>query len=514
MPLKSCFAKRFGIALLIFSIPIFTFGQSRPSTLATPPQHGSTLIRWEGKSKISRYRLQLARNEQFTDIVYDKVVQGLEHKVTDIPPGNYFWRVAPAASEAGSYSNPVAIVVADESSPNTTKVETKTLLSPANDIGWRAATGVIDQPVAAKLRDGPGYDVLGVNAYGMVYALDGQTGIASWSARYRPGAKKGEPVNSDGAPAFAPVLLEGKDNSTNVLVAFDGGVRALEGKTGREVWRAALPGNAMVGLALNSDQSGSGIAAVFDNSHSLTFLKNDSGQIVSQTKIDGLLVGIPAALTVKNERAIILALDNGMLDVRNLAGISIMAIKLDAAITTNPLIVKSPRGRLVMLGTDAGLVALDASDLTPLWRVATSPDAPTGVLTSSDLESNGTEEVVMITRNRRVVAIDIAIGKIRWVAESGTDAMKVSFADLNGDATKDIIVAGGSAFALGYSGKDGALIWKADEGAPSSTANVDTASPRILITVPSGADGSALLIGTDAGRSGLRAVGLPAGSLK
>jgi outer membrane protein assembly factor BamB len=216
---------------------------------------------------------------------------------------------------------------------------------------------------------------------------------------------------------------------------------------------------------------------------------------------------------VKNDRAVLLALNNGKLDVRNPAGDSTLSIKLDAALTTAPLIVRAPRGQIVMIGTESGLVALSAADLEPLWRVATEGDAPQGVLAATDLDGDGADEVVMITRRGRVVAVNTASGKIRWYTEGASDAAGAAFADVNGDGTPDVLVAGGKDFALGFSGRDGTLIWKAEETNARAIALDSTARPRSLLAGQFGGS-TILLVGADPARTGLRAVGLPAGALK
>ena len=498
------------LLLLLILFPSFAASQGEASPFAA--QLGYARIAWDGKPKISRYRLQLARNEKFDDIVFDKLVEGREYKVTEIPPGSYFWRVAPAAGETGAYSKPIPVTVSGPGKAETTEVTKPTVLGPPADIGWRTATGIIEQPVAALLRAGSSHDLVGVNSYGMIYAISGENGVALWSARYRPSAKKGEPTNSDGSPAFAPVLIEKKDKTVNVVVAFDGGVRALDGATGRELWRAVLTGEPLVGGALTGSD-GSVAIAVSDNSRTLTFFNGDSGQVISQAKLDGFVVGRPVELSVKNERAVLMALNNGTIDVRNLAGVNILAIKLDSTITAGALVVRAPRGPLVMLGTEAGLVALNAADLTPLWRVATESDAPAGILSSANLDADGGDEVVMVTRRGRVVVVNVATGKIKWYADGATDATKASFADVNGDGAMDVLLAGGTAFAVGYSGKDGQIVWRADEPA-SSRPPENVATPRALVTAPFGSGGALLLIGTDSARSGLRAVGLRPGVVK
>ena len=69
----------------------------------------SILVRWQGRPGVNRYRLQLATEERFADVVFDRAVEGRQYVVKDLPPGNYFWRVAPAAAETSpSYSRPVS----------------------------------------------------------------------------------------------------------------------------------------------------------------------------------------------------------------------------------------------------------------------------------------------------------------------------------------------------------------------------------------------------------------------
>ncbi|MBV9958277.1 MAG: PQQ-binding-like beta-propeller repeat protein, partial [Acidobacteria bacterium] len=486
-----------------------------PSATPAPTPSGSARIMWAGNPKIPRYRLQLARDEGFSDIVFDKLVLAREYTVTELSPGGYFWHVAPAAGETGIYSKPLPVTISAQGTSSASNVPPPPLLTPPLNIGWRTATGSPGSLMAARLRPGTNLDLVCVNAYGQVYAVNGENGVALWSARYRPNAKKGEPTNSDGAtPPFEPLLMAGKRSAQNVLVGFESGVRALDGETGKEVWRAALPDEALSGVTLNAESGGAETLAVFDNSHMLTFLKADTGQVVSQTKLEGNIVGHPVVFNLKTGRGVLLALDNGTLDARNMAGESAQAVRLDAKLTTAPLLVRTARGQLVMIGTESGLVALDAGDLNPLWRVATEGDAPQGMLAAYDLDGDGSDDLLMVTRRGRTVAVNVATGKIRWYAEGATDAELAAFADVNGDGTRDVLVAGGKDFALGFSGRDGSLIWKADETNAGAIATDKGAQPRVLVAAPFGTGSPALLVGADPARTGLRAVGLPIGALK
>jgi outer membrane protein assembly factor BamB len=305
-------------------------------------------------------------------------------------------------------------------------------------------------------------------------------------------------------------LIETKTGSVNVLAAFDSGVRALEGSTGKELWRAGLAGDAMAGVAMTAEKDNVPSLAVLDDSRTLSFLKGDTGQLLSETKLEGFVVGRPVAVRLKNEGAVLLALNNGTLDVRNTAGVSLFAVRLDAALTTSPIVVRGGGKQLVLIGTESGLVALDAADLTPLWRVATETDVPQGMLAAADIDGDGADDLVMLTRRGRTVAVNLANGKIKWYVDGATDALRVAFADVDGDGGLDVLVAAGPAFAHGFSGKDGTLIWKAEDASRTDAAGAGGKVTRGLLAGAFGKGAVPLVLGTDPGRTGLRAVGLPA----
>src|SRR5688500_8275294 len=137
----------------------------------------SVLIRWQGKPGVERYRLQLATDARFNDIVFDQAVVGRQHVVKELTPGRYYWRVAPAAKETGAYSRATEVVVVASN-----------VVAPADLGGWRTATGEVLRPVSAQLRAGGVVDLVGVNREGTTYAIDGANGVTLWSARYRPDA--------------------------------------------------------------------------------------------------------------------------------------------------------------------------------------------------------------------------------------------------------------------------------------------------------------------------------------
>src|SRR5437868_8647354 len=113
--------------------------KSAPQAQQTAAQTGKQImIRWRGRSGIPRYRLQVARDRDFRDIVFDRAVVGLEYPV-ELPAGDsFFWRVAPAAQETGEFSAPEPVNLnAIANTTTTASVSTAVLRSPA-DVGWQA----------------------------------------------------------------------------------------------------------------------------------------------------------------------------------------------------------------------------------------------------------------------------------------------------------------------------------------------------------------------------------------
>ena len=503
--------------ILPFIILVLVLASPAPAQVpaARTSQTSTSLhLVWPAQKGVLRYRLQLARDEAFKDIVFDRAVFGTEYLVTDLSAGRYYWRVAPAVRETGTFTPPRLVEIAPDAravSGGETQIPASI---PEGSIGWRTTTGAIAQPVVAHLRSTSTFDVVGVNADGMAYGVESGTGVALWAARFRPNAKRGEPTGSGGAAPFKPVLIEGRDGLMNVVVAYDGGVRAIEGTTGRELWRAPLVGSAFSGAVAMPEGGGAArLLIVSDKSTALTVINAADGKPVVEVKLDAAPVAAAAEFPLKTGKAVIFALDGGMLDVRNSNGERVRALKMDTTITTPPLVVAGPRGTLVLVGTANGLISLNAEDLKPIGRIATEGDAPSGVLTSVDLEGDGAPEVLLITRQGRLAAIGTTDGKIKWHNTGASQAASAAFADLNNDGVLDVLVAAGEDFAHGYSGRDGALIWRVQGLAGGPPAPADAPS-RSLVTVPNADGTNSLLVGTDTARTGLRAVGLPKDSVR
>jgi hypothetical protein len=252
-----------------------------------------------------------------------------------------------------------------------------------------------------------------------------------------------------------------------------------------------------------------------EKSTTLTVLNPENGKTIAETKLDfSPLAGGDVPFPFKEGNGIIFALEGGALDVRNSSGERVRFVKMDTTILTPPIVVTGPRGALVLVGTESGLISLNAEDLKPTGRIATEGDAPTGMLTSADLDADGTPEVVMLTRRGRVAVIGTVDGRIKWHSMGGTDAASATFADLDNDGVLDVIVAAEPDFARGFSGRDGSVIWRAeDEAKGGAQSSVQTQS-RALVAGRFGNGSGTFLIGTDTGRTGLRAIELPKDSVK
>jgi outer membrane protein assembly factor BamB len=514
MPNKCLLMLRF--IFLTFILAFFPAMSIVAQTAEPTAQTKTSLhLRWPGQQGVLRYRLQLAKDDQFRDIVFDRAVYGTEYVVTELAAGKYFWRVAPAVKETGTYSAARPIEIVEEGRTEPAQNTTTATLLPTGNAGWRTTTGAIAQPMVAHLRSASSFDLVGVNSDGMVYALDGANGVAMWAARFRPGAKRGEATGNNGAPTFTPVLIDGRGGHTNVVGAFEGGVRALDGTTGRELWRAMLKERPLYGAVSTPEGGGAKTLLIATGgAPSLTVINPDNGQTISEVKLDGAVIAQPVQFPLGNGSAIALALDGGLLEVRKSDGERLRFIKMDTAITTPPLVVQSPRASIILVGTESGLISLNADDFKPIGRIATEGDAPAGTLSAADLDADGALEVLMLTRRGRLVAVGTTDGKIKWYTSGATDAASPAFADLNNDGILDVLVAAGQDFARGYSGRDGSLLWKAEEEIKSPVQATTPNQARALVVGSPGDGANVFVVGTDTMRTGLRAVGLPKDSVK
>lgn len=491
--------------------------QQQPSAVQSAV---SLKLRWPRKPRVTRYRLQVAHDQKFTDIVFDRAVEGVEQEVGGLQPGKYYWRVAPATPETGRYSAPVLVEATTTPTTSATTTTTATtapalaMIRPPANVGWQAAIGSVARPFAARLRTGKNFDLVALNSDGIIHVLDGGDGTALWSARARGNTPAASQAEKGRGGLFTPLVVPATADAKAVIaVASADGVRGLDGETGRELWRTVLQGRLQSGVVaqMQGENAAQEFVVATSDPDTLTVLEAQSGRIISKTKLSAAMLGSPIPFTHGEVNAVAYSLDNRQLEIRRRDGTLVRAIKFDVPFTTQPLVLATPRGTLVTIGTDHGLLFFEGSELKPLGRITTEQDAPRGRLTAADIDNDGTIEIVMVTQNGRVAVISTA-GKVNWAVEGATDAYMATFANLNNDGVLDVLVASDAAFALGFSGRDGALIWRGDDNQKTTTPAATTGEKMLrTLTGAVSSEGVPLLVGGDAARSSVRAVGLPVG---
>src|SRR5438128_387412 len=147
------------------SLSLAQRGRTAPAAQSKTSLH----LRWPAQPGVLRYRLQLAHDEEFNDIVFDRAVFGTEYLVTDLSPGKYYWRFAPAAQETGTYSKPRLVEITGRSGTDTAEYSvppvvrpapTPSLATPLTDTGWRTTTGPVALPLMAHLRSASHFDIV------------------------------------------------------------------------------------------------------------------------------------------------------------------------------------------------------------------------------------------------------------------------------------------------------------------------------------------------------------------
>jgi hypothetical protein len=242
----------FFLVTLLNGLTASVTAQENQSSLA------SERITWSKQVGVSHYRLQIATDSQFNDVVFDRRINGSEYVVRDLPPGRYYWRVAQAETKTGEFLTTVAFEVKTERTivPRSTPSIIPTVPTIDTSVrtrrtvhGWSVATGDVVRLLAARLRLGAARDFIGVSSDGTVYGLQGSRGIALWTAHFHldnSGAKRVRSYQQQ----FSPLIVNIGGSSPAVIVAFDQGTRAIDGASGREIWNTRTGGRPSVGAIM------------------------------------------------------------------------------------------------------------------------------------------------------------------------------------------------------------------------------------------------------------------------
>lgn len=484
------------IAALAFGCVLVPAGIAQDSSPA-PQNITSVRLSWGKRLFVSQYRLQLAHDSAFADIVWDRVVAGNEIEITDLDPGRYFWRVAPLNRKLGKFSSPGVVEVktaGPESRPPSPTSDIHTITARG---GWRSAIGNVSSIVTAHLRSADKTDLITMTAGGVLFALDATDGLTLWSSR------TSVQEQSATCPSREMILvIPNRTRLDNVLVLGGRNAIEFEGATGRELWRSTLPEPWSDAVVIN-DGTESKVIVVGDSRQQLFFLGEEKGNVIAQLKLPAKVVGSPAAFNDQGKAALAIAYDTGGLEIRDAAGTVTHRANISSCPTTGPLFVRRTQGQLVGIGTREGVTTL-TSDLQSLGRIAIPNDAPRGALVAQDLKGDGDAEIIATTERRHLVVVSPTSGKIVWDVVANDYGQSLAFADIDGDQVLDVFTEAGQTFAVALSGRDGSVIWKDMETSPPTANRVTAFELRSLIAVPF--DTGVLVIGSEPSRTGLRAL--------
>src|SRR5262245_552747 len=93
--------------------------RTETTTAERTPQNTLVTVHWGARPGVTRYRLQLANDRNFADIVFDRVVYGHEYQINELLPGKYFWRVAPLDGKLREFSSSAVIEIGLNAPPAT-----------------------------------------------------------------------------------------------------------------------------------------------------------------------------------------------------------------------------------------------------------------------------------------------------------------------------------------------------------------------------------------------------------
>ena len=501
------------LAFLLLLAPQRTNSQASAQDQSLPQSNTKVHLHWGARPGVSRYRLQLAVDRDFRDIVFDRIVNGTETDVNDLPVGKYFWRIAALTRTGlGEFSSSAPIEILPPATAGETPLPRP---SPAASTerprsvavrtigGWRAAVGDVARPVVGHLRAPDGVEIVATNSNGVTFALDSATGIQLWSTR--------RPTNVPSAVFNPPLIIRAADGLEDVVV-FDGRVAIrIEGKSGRELWQATLPSLPAAALA-TSDAAGPIIVIIDNTQRKLLVVNGVNGQLISEVRLSGRVIGSPAASLDQNGQ-FFLAYETGAIELRDKSGTLIQSGSAASPATTGPVVVKGRRDEVVkrpdmiLIDTNEGLTGITAADLKPLGRVTGKEETSRGRLVAADLDGDGLPEVMVTTQNGYLLAIHSENGKLMWDTNVNDPPQDLAFADLDGDNVLDVIMTTANTFATALSGRDGSPIWK-DADPPESAANHANAQQgRGLVAVPM--PSGILVVASDTSHTGLRAIEFP-----
>ncbi len=104
-------AAMYGPRAFLSNTEAIAFAQHTSAAAARRPIAFPTTIQWSRQRGITKYRLQIAEDEKFSNIFYDGPVVGDRYIVTGLAPGYYYWRIAASERQTGVFLKAVRFFV-------------------------------------------------------------------------------------------------------------------------------------------------------------------------------------------------------------------------------------------------------------------------------------------------------------------------------------------------------------------------------------------------------------------
>jgi outer membrane protein assembly factor BamB len=190
------------------------------------------------------------------------------------------------------------------------------------------------------------------------------------------------------------------DGTRVYLATRDGTVRGLDSAQGRELWRAAGPEEGQVAWA-------QGRLVVRGPDGRLKGLDPETGGALWEAE-----TGVQGTLTPSTDGDRVLLAGDGLALVRARNGRTLWKIALSAPAST-PAVAAA--GRVLVGQSDGTLVCLDAATGGVVWTHRT------GKRIAAPPVSDGTKRAYLGTTDRRVIAVGMDKGKLKWRWKIGAD---------------------------------------------------------------------------------------------
>jgi outer membrane protein assembly factor BamB len=430
-------------------------------TFTTPIYSQSSVspkLAWASQPGVTKYRLQIAADEKFRDIHLDRLVTGNQFKPTDLPPGRYYWRVAPSEAVTGSFIRPMPFQVKRVEDPFVPVSQPgRSGFSGARRVkdarAWLTATGELSRLISVPQINTDSTIVVGVNSSNAVFAVDASTGVTRWINR------NPDPSATPYKEMFTPLTLS--TGSRHLVVVADANrVRALDSETGREVWSSILAGTATTGVIANLPEAGPKIYLVDQANNTLFIVDGISGRLKKHEKLQRRIDGRPVSMP---DVGVLLPSANSI-EIRSHDGSFIRSVALKYEMTTSLLPLKTSRGSFLLFGTRNGLSVFDSTVTREVARFPLEGDYPVGPLIVSDIHQSNAEIVISVTNSGRVMAVDVRLPGLKWLSKIETISRAMfCVADVDADGKADVLLPGREQTLVALSGLDGSVIWESKE---------------------------------------------------